>query len=551
MPSQLITDLWIDGYGAAAASGSVRFYQPKTLNPVNVFQDDAATVLVTQPVPMDANGRTVFPVYTTVPVRAIIQNAQGATLLDVERANGARAEIVSLVNTSWPSEATVDAGFTALAGSLGGKDGKFQASGTGTVSRSLQAALSEARLSVKNFGAAGNGTTDDTAAIVAAILYANGLGGGEVYFPAGTYLISATLALTVAGVSLKGTGSSSSVIVNAQTAAGALTCSASRFYVEDLGISAIPGSTAAAVTLTQNDAAVPPQGYGSFRRVRILGHRTCFVVAGRKHAFQDCEAITDGNSASLCYSLGAAQATGTSIRGGVCDAAGGVGISAGSGAGVQFLGASPVSATLIDGVYFISAATSVNIDTTALKTSGVAVIGCEFGFDVGFVVIGANAGSTSFNGRVFFNEYGNVVDGGGNAFIVTDGTNGGSSSYGTATGGRDLGGTLTANLALATTNHVAPNLTVAPRYYLKYTGVNGGSVTIDNPSGYTATSSFSGKIAVFVCDNQGAGTVTFNLGTLYRSTAAIAPSNLKAITVAFMYENDITKWVEISRTAEM
>lgn len=50
--------------------------------------------------------------------------------------------------------------------------------------------------SVAWFGAQGDGSTDDTAAIQAAIDYAEGSGGGDVRFPAGTYLISATLSVS-------------------------------------------------------------------------------------------------------------------------------------------------------------------------------------------------------------------------------------------------------------------------------------------------------------------------------------------------------------------
>jgi polygalacturonase len=40
---------------------------------------------------------------------------------------------------------------------------------------------------VRNFGATGNGTTDDTVAINAAGAAASANGGGVVYFPNGTY----------------------------------------------------------------------------------------------------------------------------------------------------------------------------------------------------------------------------------------------------------------------------------------------------------------------------------------------------------------------------
>lgn len=71
---------------------------------------------------------------------------------------------------------------------------------------SIQTALSKANfaLNVKDFGALGNGSTDDTAAIQAAI---NALpaAGGLIVIPAGTYVISASLTLKE-GTQLEGCG---------------------------------------------------------------------------------------------------------------------------------------------------------------------------------------------------------------------------------------------------------------------------------------------------------------------------------------------------------
>jgi hypothetical protein len=49
-----------------------------------------------------------------------------------------------------------------------------------------------AGIDVRAFGATGDGVTDDTDAIQAAIDYADGLGGGVVFFPPGDYLVSAS-----------------------------------------------------------------------------------------------------------------------------------------------------------------------------------------------------------------------------------------------------------------------------------------------------------------------------------------------------------------------
>lgn len=60
-------------------------------------------------------------------------------------------------------------------------------------------------VSVATYGATGNGTTDDTAAInrAMAALPANG---GTLYFPTGSYLISSTLNATVTGTTFQGDG---------------------------------------------------------------------------------------------------------------------------------------------------------------------------------------------------------------------------------------------------------------------------------------------------------------------------------------------------------
>jgi hypothetical protein len=74
----------------------------------------------------------------------------------------------------------------------------FTQSGSGAVSRTVQAKLRDF-VSVKDFGAVGDGSTDDTSAIQAAMDTGN-----PVYFPPGTYKTTATLLMsTVAGIGQK------------------------------------------------------------------------------------------------------------------------------------------------------------------------------------------------------------------------------------------------------------------------------------------------------------------------------------------------------------
>lgn len=76
---------------------------------------------------------------------------------------------------------------TDLAASGGSALVNFLQSGTGAAARSVQTKLRDF-VSVKDFGATGDGVTDDTAAIQAALDL-----GGVIYFPAGTYIVTSTL----------------------------------------------------------------------------------------------------------------------------------------------------------------------------------------------------------------------------------------------------------------------------------------------------------------------------------------------------------------------
>lgn len=78
------------------------------------------------------------------------------------------------------------------AGSAGSAQIGFIASGTGAAARTVQAKLRDV-VSVKDFGAVGDGITDDTAAIQAAHNYAasiNSTGMPQVVFPAGVYVVT-------------------------------------------------------------------------------------------------------------------------------------------------------------------------------------------------------------------------------------------------------------------------------------------------------------------------------------------------------------------------
>lgn len=127
----------------------------------------------------------------------------------------------SLVGSATSSEALGDLGLSANGGSaLVG----FIQSGTGAVARNIQVKNRET-LSVKDFNAKGDGTTDDTAAIVAAAVAARGgmsdptgrLFAGRLMFPPGLYRIDSPAQLApvggVTGLTLEGSGAGSSAFL--------------------------------------------------------------------------------------------------------------------------------------------------------------------------------------------------------------------------------------------------------------------------------------------------------------------------------------------------
>lgn len=98
---------------------------------------------------------------------------------------------------------------TDLAASGGAAKVGFLQSGAGAVLRTIQSKDRDV-LSVRDFGAVGDGVTNDAAAIQLAFTAA---AGRTVYFPAGTYLCGAQITTSLVSVSVKGDGVGSTRVV--------------------------------------------------------------------------------------------------------------------------------------------------------------------------------------------------------------------------------------------------------------------------------------------------------------------------------------------------
>jgi len=246
---------FIDSNGKPLASGQVYYYIPSTTTFKNTYQNSAGTVLNTNPVVLDANGQCIA--YGTGSYRQQVYDVYGNLVWDVQvdspLTSGNQTydieeqtftatsgqTVFTLTTMSYvpgtnnlvvfvdglkqivgvnytETSATVVTFTTGLhvgavvdfttavlqtnANIVPATDVTYNEGGTGAVTTTVQAKLQQT-VSVKDFGAVGDGTTDDTAAIQAALN-----SGYPVYVPAGTYIINGTLTgatnLTLKGQSL-------------------------------------------------------------------------------------------------------------------------------------------------------------------------------------------------------------------------------------------------------------------------------------------------------------------------------------------------------------
>lgn len=138
--------------------------------------------------------------------------------------------------------------------------------GTGAVAYAVQSRL-RLRFDVKDFGATGDGVTNDTAAIQAAVDALMLAGGGELHFPRGTYLTTTQLLIDRSAVATRlaklvcvtGEGPGASVISNTTLAdaalkyQGATASDEAPFWIS--GIRITGGNVASSIGLQINAAA--------------------------------------------------------------------------------------------------------------------------------------------------------------------------------------------------------------------------------------------------------------------------------------------------------
>lgn len=184
---------FLDANGNPLAGGSVYFYVPGTTTPKDTWQDSAQTILNTNPVILDARGQAV--IYGTGSYRQIVKDSTGNLIWDQFSASGFENGVLAVNNLSdlaSSAAARTNLGLGSAATKDIDTDGAFAANSDVRVPSQkaagtyIAAKIREVVVSVKAFGAVGDGSTDDTAAVLAAIAYLKSVGGGTLFFPRGT-----------------------------------------------------------------------------------------------------------------------------------------------------------------------------------------------------------------------------------------------------------------------------------------------------------------------------------------------------------------------------
>jgi hypothetical protein len=228
---------FFDNSGVILSGGLIYTYAAGTTTPQATYTTSSGSTAHANPIVLDSAGRIPSggEIWLTdaISYKFVLKTSAAVTIATYDNVTGNASGIV-----------------TSLAASSGSSLVGYIQTGIGAVATTVQARLRQ-YFSVKDFGATGNGSTNDTVNVQAAIDAVFAAGGGTLFFPAGTYLVS-TLVLNwgASATSVKFLGAGKNATVIQKTG----------------------GGTAAVFALS---ASASDGTYSEFSDMRIIGTSSC------------------------------------------------------------------------------------------------------------------------------------------------------------------------------------------------------------------------------------------------------------------------------------
>lgn len=256
--------------GRPLAGGKVWHYTPGTTNLKDTYQNSAGTIANTNPIVLDAYGSAV--IWGNGAYRQVLFDASNNQIWDQETTSGISQAMEGVTSAATLALAKTALGISPAMQPVVGASSLADAMTTLGISPAMQPVVGAVTLqaartamgldiygfivyNVKNYGAVGDGVTDDIAAIEAAITACNF---GIVYFPPGSYSISRSI-IYKPGVALWGASRLTSTITagvaNIKLVSYTATALTNAFEMLNLGFSANGKANVTAINLDGADAA--------------------------------------------------------------------------------------------------------------------------------------------------------------------------------------------------------------------------------------------------------------------------------------------------------
>lgn len=196
-----------DDSGLALENGLVYFYEAGTTTPKTVYQDAEESLPHSNPATLDAAGKLFA--YTTGKIKLVIEDSDGGSVRTIDDI-GVGLSTSDVSTTAADSVYFSGSNLSEVIDNLGtslGANALYKYKTVGNQRTYLSRGAD--RVSVKDFGAVGDGVTDDTAAINSAI--SNLSSGAVLYFPAGTYKCTSDITVNIANITLYGESRASKI----------------------------------------------------------------------------------------------------------------------------------------------------------------------------------------------------------------------------------------------------------------------------------------------------------------------------------------------------